>query len=315
MKDERDHIEALLRVARMYYLEELSQEEIASQVAFSRSTISRMLDEARKRHIVRFSIGHPMEREADLERRMIERFGLDGVHVASPSVGVDAGLAVAMTAARLLVAICKRATILAVSEGLTIASVVEQLPPCAFRDLVVVQMLGALSVGNPTADGPSVVRRTSEKLGGTYRLLPAPLLVGTRSLARALRKEESVANAIALASHADVALIGIGGIDPPQPAGRIFQGWLSEAERHRVYEAGAVGHISGHHFDANGNHIVTPFCDRVISVGLDQISSVSKVVCTAYGPAKVAGIRGALRGGLLDILVTDARTAAAVLSD
>ena len=71
MKDERDHIEALLRVARMYYLEELSQEEIASQVAFSRSTISRMLDEARKRHIVRFSIGHPMEREADLERRMI----------------------------------------------------------------------------------------------------------------------------------------------------------------------------------------------------------------------------------------------------
>jgi DNA-binding transcriptional regulator LsrR (DeoR family) len=315
MRDERGHIETLLQVARMYYLDDLSQEEIADRVAFSRSTVSRMLEEARTRHIVRFSIGHPMEREADLERRIVERFGLEDVHVASPAAGVDAGLAVAMTGARLVIAVCKRATILAVSEGLTIASVVEQLAPCAFRDLVVVQMLGALSVGNPTADGPSVVRRTSEKLGGTYRLLPAPLLVGSRGLARALRKEESVATALALASHADVALIGIGGVDAPGMSGRIFQSWLTEAERAHVHHLGAVGHISGHHFDAQGRHIVTPFCDRVMAVDLDQIHSVSTVICVAYGPAKVAGIRGALRGGLLDILVTDARTAAAVLAE
>lgn len=310
---EREHVQLLLQVARAYYLEDRSQNDIAELIGYSRSSVSRLLTEARDRKIVRFLIGHPLERQMALERALVERFGIRDARVADEIPDLSPLAAVALAGAESLIEWCGTATVLATSAGTTVDAVVDQLPTLSYRDLHVVQMIGALARGNPLADTPEITRRLAIRLGGDHRQMHAPLIVGTARVADALRHEEAVANALALASHADVALMGIGALTEKGHSGPIFNGWLTLAENTTLARLGAVGHMSGHHFDISGRHIVTDICERVMAVPLDRLSGIRTVIAVAIGPEKVPAIRGALRGGYVDVLVTDAATALAVL--
>ena len=312
---ERDHIELLLSVARAYYEEGRGQDEIASQIGYSRSTVSRLLTEARTRGVVRILIAHPPERQMALEKALMKRFGLKGARVAGTEPGLSPLTSVAQAGAEVLVEACRGATVLATSAGTTIYALVQELPILALRELHVVQMIGSLARSNPHVDSIETTRRIAERLGGDYRLMPAPLIVGSPRLARALRREEAVANALALASHADVALVGIGAMTAQGVSGEIFAGWLTPEESSMLVRLGAVGHLSGHHFDAQGRHIKTDLCDRVMSVPLERLGDIRSVIGVATGEEKVAAILGAVRGGYLDVLVTDAATAQAVLRE
>jgi len=309
----RDHIELLLEVARAYYDDDRGQAEIARDIGYSRSTVSRLLTEARARGVVRILIAHPLERQMALEKALIERFGLRSARVAGVEPDLSPLTSVAQAGAEVLVEACRRATVLATSAGTTIHALVQELPLLALRELHVVQMIGSLARSNPHVDSIDTTRRIAERLGGDYRLMPAPLIVGSARLARALRHEEAVANAIALASHADVALVGIGAMSAQGVSGEIFAGWLTPEESAMLVRLGAVGHLSGHHFDAQGRHIRTELCDRVMSVPLERLREIRSVIGVATGEEKVAAIVGAVRGGYLDVLVTDAPTAQAVL--
>lgn len=309
----RPEVQQMLQVARWYYEDGKSQNEIAKAIGYSRSSVSRLLSEARRVGIVQITIDHPMEREVALEKQLVQRFGLRGARVTVVD-GVAPLAAVAKAGAEMLVDACQNATVLAASAGVTLDALVEELPFLAPRELHVVQMIGALARGNPLLDSSEVARRMAARLGGDYRPMPAPLIVRSGRLAISLRREESVANALALASHADVVIVGIGAISAVSGAsGAIFSGWLSPAESAMLRDLGAVGHISGHHFDAHGRHVETDLCERVMSVPLDRVREHPYVIGVATGPEKVAAIHGAVAGGFVNVLVTDVATAKAVL--
>lgn len=310
---ERERIELLLRVARAYYEAGAGQGEIAEQIGYSRSTVSRLLTEARARGVVRIRIAHPLERQMALEKALVERFGLRSARVAGPDPSVTPLTAVARAGAEVVVDACRGATVLATSAGTTIDALVQELPILALRELHVVQMIGALSRSNPLVDSPEITRRIAERLGGDYRQMPAPLIVTSGRLARALAREEGVANAIALASHADVALVGIGAMSAQGVSGEIFSGWLTPDESRMLVQQGAVGHLSGHHFDASGRHLHSEICERVMSVPLERLRDIRTVIGVATGEGKVTAIRGAALGRYIDVLVTDAVTAQAIL--
>ncbi|MCK5055000.1 MAG: helix-turn-helix domain-containing protein, partial [Anaerolineales bacterium] len=71
----------LADVAEMYYLERQTQAEIAKSIGLTRSMVSRMLDEARKKGIVEFRVHRPLSFDEQLERALIETFGLKSAHV------------------------------------------------------------------------------------------------------------------------------------------------------------------------------------------------------------------------------------------
>jgi len=310
---DRDHLKLLLAVARRYYLDEASQEEIAGEVQFSRATVSRLLSEARRRRIVRFQIGHPLERALALEEALTARFGIAGARVADVAPGAVPLTAVATCAAEYLAETTAPEGVVAVSNGSTISAVVAEFPQLHRRDTCVVQMIGTLAQDNQLDDSPDICRRLAESFGGTYRLMPVPLIVGNARLARALRHEESVATALALGSHADVALVGVGAHDAAS-SGNIFNGWLTPQISRDLSRAGAVGHICGHHFDASGRHIAHELCQRIMSVPLERLRDIPKVVGVACGAGKARAISGALRGQYVDVLITDTTTAQALLS-
>lgn len=305
-------IRELLHVARRYYLDDVDQLAISREISVSRSTVSRMLRRARELDMVRIEVGHPFERTSALEDQLAGAFGLRHAWVIEPADHEDRHSAVAKHAAGVLPTIIERDSVVAVSNGTTLADVVAAMEPHPRVDSRMVQMIGSLGPGNQLIDGPDLCRRLSDLFQCTYHAIPAPIVTRTARLASALRRETAVATTLALAGHADLALVGIGTVDE-HGSGRILDGWMTPQLNRELLAAGAVGHVVGHHFDANGDHVRSSLCDRTLGVPLDRLRSIPLVVGVVAGPEKVAATVGALRGGYVTALITDSATATAVL--
>lgn len=303
---DREHVKLLITVARMYWEDSLSQEEIARRIGYSRSMVSRLLNEARKRGIVTVRIDHPLEHMMELENALQTTYNLTAVRVCSPAPG---GLEVARMAADLVGELVTDDCVVALSNGSTISSVVRQLHGRPRPHVTAVQALGTVAQENQLIDSPEMCRMFAERLRSRYRLLPAPLVVGSTALAGALRREDSIAMSLTMASHADLVLTSVGAA---QNLSSIFTGLMRPEEHGSLISSGAVGHILGHYFDSNGQHIDNDFCQRLIALPFERLEAISNVMVVSSGEEKINALRAALQGGFINTLITDTLTARAL---
>jgi DNA-binding transcriptional regulator LsrR (DeoR family) len=178
----------------------------------------------------------------------------------------------------------------------------------------VVQILGG--VGDPGAEvhATQVTTRLADLIGADVTLLPAPGVVGSRESRDVLVKDRFVSDALAMFSSVTVALVGIGATEPSRglaSSGNVFSG----KELRRLTDQGAVGDVCLRFFDGAGKQVVTELNDRVISIELDQLRAVPRVIGVAGGRRKTQAICGALTGGLLNVLITDLKCAERLLSE
>ncbi len=304
----------LIEVALLYYEEGRTQADIGRRIGTSRSTVSRLLQEARARGVVQIWVDYSLARDSLLERELKTRFSLKEVRVLR-SFGrsedeVIGGLG--QLAASYLDEVIRDGMTIGVSYGRSVASVVQRVKPKNLADLVVLQVIGALGSGNPLQDGPDLARQLANLYGGTYRYLHAPLMVESARTRTLLSQEPLVKDLLQTARRADVILMGVSPLTP-DTAGLIFTDYLSKADREQLYVSGTVGHMCAQFFDADGQLTSTPFNERAITVGLETLKDVREVVTVAGGAEKAQAISGALRGGYTDVLVTDDAAAHAVL--
>lgn len=193
-------------------------------------------------------------------------------------------------------------------------AMVDALHPGAYcADGKVVQILGG--VGNVGSEFHAIhlAQRLSGSIGATPVLLQAPAVVGSPEAQRILTRDSAVNDAIALFDDLDVALVGIGSLEPSKmltQSGSIF----SRDERSQLQRAGAVGDICFRFFNSDGEPIKSPLMRRVIGIDLLKLRKCRRVVGVAGGAQKVRAIQGALRGRLLDVLITERRTAESLVS-
>jgi len=90
---------------------------------------------------------------------------------------------------------------------------------------------------------------------------------------------------------------------------------LSASERKSFFAEGPVGDTCCRFFDAAGRAIRGVVHDRVLAVELDDLRRIPTVIGVATGPDKAPGVLGALRGELVDGLITDASLALALVSE
>ena len=224
----RQHIEELIRVSQMYYDEGLNQSQIAGEVGYSRSSVSRMLTEARETGIVQITIGHPLQRLQSLEENLRNKYGLKTVRVAYSYDDSIASTLVPQCAAQLLVENLKPDSLIVTSTGTPMAATIRALPPLDYPRAHVTQMLGSLSSANSLTDSPEICRMMAERLGCAYSLLPAPLIMGSAEVAQAVRSEKLIAMTLALGNRADIAIVGVGAIRQGH-SGRIFHSFEDAA--------------------------------------------------------------------------------------
>lgn len=307
--------ELLATVASLYYLDGLDQGAIAEKVSMSRSTVSRMVNEARRTGIVRIHVEWPLPRRRDLEQRLIARFGIAGaLVVGDPVIEVDIAplIRVARIAARYLEEHLPPDGVLAITWGTSVAAVADAISTDTRRHNRVVQMIGASGSKRPGIDGAELARTFATQLGGDYRPLDAPLVVDHADLAAALLRQPTVASVLEEARTAAIAVIGLGGMDP-EVSSLLRSGFASRNDLAEAVAAGVVGDAGGHLLNAVGEIVETPFSRRMVRLDEQSLRQVPTVLAVAIGAAKVSVVRASLASGLVDVLATDESTALAVL--
>jgi deoxyribonucleoside regulator len=296
---------SLIEIARLYYREDLSQQEIADRLGISRPTVSHALKRCRQRGIVEIRIREPDSLARSLAGELERRHGLKKVLVVESGAD-DAerkrnlGRAAAGYLAGLLADGCR----IGVSWGTTLYQVAQHLPMRPLQNVQVVQLIGALGSVQPRFDGFELARHFAERVGGTYGVIQAPALVRSAALKRLLLKEPAILQALRRAASADLAVIGISS-DRPELSALVRAGFLSKKEALALCRKGAVGHACGWHVDLRGRVLRTPAHDRLVGIAVDELKRIPTVIGVAGGPEKADAILGTLRAGLLDALVTD----------
>lgn len=76
-------IELMIKVAEMYYLDDIPQREIAQKLNLSRPKVSRLLKAARECNLVSIKINYPQPVRSDIEKTFESIFGLKEAVIVS----------------------------------------------------------------------------------------------------------------------------------------------------------------------------------------------------------------------------------------
>jgi DNA-binding transcriptional regulator LsrR (DeoR family) len=316
---DREQKNLLYKVARAYYEDGLTQEQIGQRFGLSRIKISRLLNQAREERIVNITLIPPDDEHIEMERALEDMYDLHEVLIARPSINNQAATRVALgiTAANCLMRTLRGEEIVAFNWGSTLLAMVEALQSptgAPIRDwprIKVVQSLGGL--GSPEADvySAGLVHRLARTFGAKARILAAPGIVSSPSLRQELLADKQISNTIDMAARADIALMGIGQLTPQSA---IMQAKiLSPAEYDQLQSLKVVGDIGLRFFDADGNTIKHEINLRIVGLTLDQIKAIPRTIGIAGGLDKTEAIHAALRGKLINVLVTDINVAKRLL--
>lgn len=304
--------ELLYHVAKLYYEQRRTQLEIAKAIETSRSTVSRLLQEAVDRKVVSIAIHYPWQRNTHLEDRLGGKFGLREVRVLDSDQRTEkktfAGTG--KLAAQLLDEHLRDGCILGISYGRSVAYTAAALAPGRKVAITVVPIIGTVGSDNNAIDGPELVRQFAQTYGGSYTYLPGPLLVKDERTRDSLMQLPQIADTLALARKSNVIVIGIGDVSHTS---LIWRGYLDKQGLEWVIGRGAIGHMCGQFFDEKGRVLPISTNRRSIAISLKALRSVECVIAVACGKQKAKAILGALRGGYCNVLVTDAAAAMEIL--
>ncbi len=313
MFDASQH-ELLAKVAAMYFQREMTQSEIAEALDLSRVKVHRLLKQARERGIARVFIDWPIKRAADLEARLVQRFGLR--HALALQTGAtDPALLrrqIGQLAARYLESVLEDGMALSVCFGSTTYEVISAIRLDFQANARVLQATGSLPQALKEFDSSALTRQLAQKLGGEALYLAAPLLADSAEAAAIIRRQAVVAQSLEQVRRADIALVGIGDLDP---ANSVFaRAGVADSGTLREYRAaGAVGDMAWQIFDEEGRRIPCALNRRIIGVSLAELTATPQTIAVAAGMGKARAIRGALNSGIVDVLCADEATAEAVL--
>ena len=298
----------------MYFLDGRSQDDVARVLGTSRSNVSRMLAAARAQGIVEIRVHDQTVRATELEQALRERFGLAQVRVAAFRPSADMRAAAGDLAAHWLDDSLRDGQVLGLSWGTSLQAMVAAMAVDKPRSVDVVPLVGGLSTAKSLVAGQELVRDLAGRLGATYRYLHAPALLRSEAARDALLAEPAISDVLQRALSADVAMVGIGTMGSGSTDDIIEGLGLSGAEYQEFLDEGPVGDACCRFFDAGGRPIRGVVHDRVLAVELDHLRRIPMVMGVATGAEKAAGVLGALRGNVIDGLITDAGLAQTLLS-
>jgi DNA-binding transcriptional regulator LsrR (DeoR family) len=304
----------LVKVARMYFLDDRSQDDIAQVVGTSRSNVSRMLSLARELGIVEFRFHNPDGRDEALEEALLQRFGLVQIRVAAFSPGADVRGAVGNLAAEWLTDSVRDGHTVGLSWGTTLQATVAAVLVERPRAVHVMPLVGGLSNTGPLGSSHELVQELAHRLGGTYEFLHGPAVLHESAARTALLTEPLVRDSLESARRVNIAMVGIGAFGSGSSVQLCESLDLTPDQRRDLLAAGPVGDICCRFFNAAGEEVPDFVRDRVLAVELADLRSIPTVMGVAAGAGKASAVLAALRGGLVRSLTLDAGLAHALLA-
>jgi deoxyribonucleoside regulator len=306
------------RIARYYYLDNLSQSEIAQIEQISRSTVSRMLDKARASGMVTIDIKMPVSPLIDkLESSLQEALGLTRVIVVPASVNelnetTDETVVqdLASIAATHMTELLKDCKIIGLGWGRTVYSTVGYMPfvePDSSR--LFIPLVSNYSVRNRFLQTSTIVSRYGERFGAqTYYLN----ISGVKR-PEEQRTESEILNIRQLErywSEMDAAVLSLGA---PLKGKNPYHSELAIYSAEGDDEQSERGEMLSQLYFSNGETCWMGRDAEIVAFPLSKLKDVKNVICIAGGLDKAKPILYASKNGYFKTLITDHLTATEML--
>jgi DNA-binding transcriptional regulator LsrR (DeoR family) len=288
-------------VARRYYLDGRSKIEIADELGLSRFKVARLLDAARAGGLVRIEIANPSAIDAELSTRLQGAFGLQHAVVVDTPDGNPTTLRedLGKAAAALLAEIITADDMLGLAWSRSVSAMTNALTQ--LPTIPVVQLTGALVQPGMIDNSVDLVRHAARISGGPAHFFYAPTIVPDPATAHALHKQPEVARTFSRFSSVTKAVVGIGLWAPGEST--VYDA-IEPKTRRELHRRGVRGEISGILVDANGQPVESDLSKRMIGITAAQLRAIPEVIALAYNTARSSAVHAAIRGGLINSVVT-----------
>ncbi len=305
----------VLKIAALYYMGGLTQEEIARRFGLSRPTVVRVLREARERKLVEIRLTKELPDSTRIETELENRFKEYRLKEVVVADNIEDNLEsakdhVGQCAAKYLSRTLQKKHVFGIGWSTTLMCAVQHMDAHQTAPSRIVQLGGIISSANG-AGTYELANYLGTKLGAQVEHMPAPVLVASRQVRDTLLVDPIIQNTLRFVEKCHIGLVGIGVVG--RQSALLKAGYLTSKEMTSVVQKGAVGEILGNFFDEEGSEIAVPWADRKLSVELTKLKTIDNMIVAAAGKAKKKSILGAIRGGYLTTLVVDMKLATALL--
>lgn len=301
------------RAGWLYYIAGNTQDEIASKLKISRQSAQRLVSLAVAEGLVKVRLDHPIARCLDLAEKLKTKFSFRHAEVVPSDPGSTStivGVAEAGSAEIERRLKSPDPIIMAIGTGRTLKAAIEQLPPIHCPQHKIVSLTGNISPDGSAAFY-NVIFAMAEVVEARHFPMPLPVFASSPRERALLHEQGLIRETLSLSRNADIAFVGIGDLGPNAP---IYEdGFLTKKELLALQKAGAVAEIIGWTFDREGRLVEGLTNERVASSPIPS-RETSTVVALAMGKKKLPGITAAIRGRMVNGLITDEATADALLA-
>lgn len=302
-----------VRVAWLYFMEGLTQADIATKLGITRLRANRLLGEARQSGLVNIQVNARLAECVALERELVAAAGLkDAVVVPTPAdaeqVAVMLGRATADYLARHLGETRVRG--LGIGWGGTLRETVRHLHAASYPDLSVNSMMGGLTHGLEL-NTFEIASEFARRVNAQCNYLAAPIYAGSPKSRDTILAQDVFRETFQRLATNDVALMSVG--DLSRRSLLIRYGLPRDVTVDSLRAAGAVGDIMGTFLDSRGEPVRHSVNKRVIAMPIDMLRKVATVIVASGGLNKTAILAGVLRARLCNVLVVDEAAARAAL--
>ncbi|MHB1253562.1 MAG: sugar-binding transcriptional regulator [Candidatus Humimicrobiaceae bacterium] len=305
-----------VKIAKLFYQNDLSKMEIGEKLRISRLKVAALLEEAVKDGIVKIIINEPNESFIDLENELEKRFKINHAIVVETSIDYESTKKnIGKAAANYLSDTIYDNDVIGVAWGSTTYEAVNYLPDKINRkNITVVQITGGSNQVPININASELTRRITNIFDAKSYFLHAPVVVKSKEARDVLYEEAGIKNTLDMFNKINLAIVGIGSTYP-EPSTMLYKdGFIKKEDFNNSISFDCIGDINSYFYNKEGNECHTILRDRVIAMNLEQLKKVRYVMAVAGGENKADAIIGAMRGRIINIIVTDNKTAEAILS-
>ena len=290
-EDPSDH--AKTRIAWLYYVEGMTQDEIVNQTGWSKSKVLRILAASRLDGTVQIRVTTNLSKCIELERALEVRWGFfRAIVIPEPQDQNQIQSILGATLGAYMSQNISSHMTIGVGWGKTLTSALPFIVSPRAEGIRVLSMLGGLT--RVSSVNPSEFAwRVADKLNAECYLLTAPVFAPDPQTKAELIAHSGIKEIFMQARSLDMAIVSVGALTPNSAF--VEYGLLSKDEMASLEAAGAVGDVLCHFVDEEGNVISHPVNDRVVAVNPEHLSVAKNMVLASGGSHKFKIVRAAIK--------------------
>ena len=295
----------MIEVAKMYYLDGMSQNDIAVQMHMSRSNISRLLSKSIETGIVQISINDSRFIHLDVARRIAKKYNLQDVIIVNSRSEEDRTYRkIGEAVAEYLIEHVQNGMMLGITRGRINYHASQAIRNTRGIKVNTVQLMGCTVNTSPNSDSYILTENFARRLNGIGHVMPVPLMLKSKQLRDQLLREPLCQNVMEKYSSVDIALMDIHSLRV-RLSSQFRESWLTEADSLQLSEVQAVATSCGHYFNNQGIPCNAGINDRLMAADLETLRSVPVRIGTAIGVNMLEPTLSILRSQLLTVLIVD----------